>query len=575
SQKVDGSTAERWCVILLWFSAAADRRVKDSATRAAIAILHFHPTLLLKLVGLFLAIDDDEVRERVLLVAYGVLIHSRDQAVLKDLAEELLTAYAARPEDFQNAIIRDHIRCIAELAAHIGCLNKKFDPTLPNQRSSKTPRPKPPAQSEEKAWQDEEEHGVQLVAQSCLDDDFNHYSIDCLEGWNYAMSKPLIGRWIAKRVLDNFGYRGSKCNGYDSNVTRETGGGRGKPAWAERIGKKYQWLAMYQLASRLFDSVDRKKDSFERTTGQLAPILRDERKLDPTISWPERPDRAPSECWWVGDNVDLSSTKQLDYPTWVNRTDDLPSMELLLAPKNRDGQRWLPLTCYPTWSEYQERRPDGEPYRSTWIHLDAFLVPEAQFSESMKAISRRNFSGGWMPGSAKWLHVFVGEYPWASACNMETDDWLGFGSKVNGSALEFVPVYNEVVCEWEYDSSLPDSIYFHVPARAFFKAGPLWWNGVDGFLTPAGKTVFRDPSASEGGPATLLADMDDLLVRLEKLGCRLVWTLLGEKNVLGGKAHDTPRVTYSQTACLNKVGAITIGDRVFFDDYDKDQGLAR
>jgi hypothetical protein len=357
-------------------------------------------------------------------------------------------------------------------------------------------------------------------------------------------------------------------------VTQETGGGRAKPAWAERIGKKYQWIAMYQLASRLYDSVDREKDSFERTTGLLPLILNDERKLDPTISRPERPKRAPSECWWFDGNVDLPSTKQLDYPTWVNRRDDLPSMQSLLAPKSRDGQRWLPLISFPAWSEYREGRPHGEPYRSTWMHLEAFLVPEIQFDRAMEAISRRNFFGKWMPSGAKWLHVFVGEYPWASACNVETDDWLGFGTKASGSAFEFMPVHNEIVCEWEYDSSLPNSIYFHVPARAFFEAGSLWWNGVDGFSTPEGKTVFRDPSASEGGPTTLLADLDDLLLRLKKLGYRLIWTLLGEKYVLGEEAHGTPRVTYSQTAYLNEDGAILVRDRIFFDDYNKDQGLA-
>jgi hypothetical protein len=573
-KKVDEATAERWCIVLLWFSAAADRRVKDSATRAAMAILRFHARLLPKLVPLFLSTDDDEVRERALLVAYGVLIHSRDEAVLKEIAEELLAAYSARPEDLENAIIRDHIRCIAELAAHLGCLDKSLDPALPNQRNPKTSRPEPPTEGEEKAWEDEKEPGAKLVVRSCLHDDFNHYAINCLNGWNHAMPKPAIGRWIAKRILDDFGYRGSKCSGYDSATTRQTGGGRGKPAWAERIGKKYQWVAMYQLASRLYDSVDREKDAFARTTGWLPLILNDERKLDPTISRPQPPERTPSECWWVGGNVDLPSTKQLDYPTWVNRRDDLLSMESLLAPKSRDGQQWLPLVCYPSWSEYREGRPYGEPYRSTWIHLEAFLVPEAQFDAARKALSRRNFFGRWMPEGAKWLHVFVGEYPWATACNVETDDWLGFRTEVDGSALEFVPVCNEVVCEWEYDGTLPTSIYFHVPARAFFKAGPLWWNGVDGFSTPDRKNVFRDPSASEGGPATLLADIDDLHSRLKILRCRLVWTLLGEKYVLGEESNGTPRVTYSQTAYLKGDGTIGFEGRVFFDDYDKDQGLA-
>ncbi|WP_413936840.1 hypothetical protein [Nitrospira sp. BLG_1] len=573
-QKVDSSTAERWCVVLLWFSAAADRRVKDSAVRAAIAILRVHTTILPKVVAMFLSADDDEVRERSLLIAYGVLIHSRDKPVLKKLAEELLTAYATRPEDFQNAIIRDHIRCIAELAAHLDCLDKRFDPTLPSQRNLTTPRPEPPAKSEEEAWKDEKDYGVRLVVRSCMHDDFNHYSINCLNGWNRAMPKPAIGRWIAKRILDDFGYRGSQCTHYDFSVTQETGGGRGKPAWAERIGKKYQWIAMYQLASRLYDSADREKDSFERTTGRLPLILIDERKLDPTISRTKRADRTPSECWWVGGNVDLHSTKQLDCSTWVHQNDDLPSMQSLLAPKSHEGQSWMPLMCYPTWSEYREARPYGEPYRSTWIHLEAFLVQEAQFLAAMKAISRRNFFGNWMPRGAQWLHVFVGEYPWASVCNVETDDWLGFGHRVSGSKLEFVPVSNEINCEWEYDGSLPSSIHFHVPARAFFEAGPLWWDGVDGFSIANGKTVFRDPSSSEGGPATLLADRDDLLIRLKKLGCRLVWTLLGEKYILGEKAHFTPQVTYSQTASLNEDGTIVVGDRVFFEDHDKDQGLA-
>ncbi len=44
--RVDITTAERWCIVLLWCTAAADRRVKDFATRAALAILRLHAELL-------------------------------------------------------------------------------------------------------------------------------------------------------------------------------------------------------------------------------------------------------------------------------------------------------------------------------------------------------------------------------------------------------------------------------------------------------------------------------------------------------------------------------------------------
>jgi len=73
----------------------------------------------------------------------------------------------------------------------------------------------------------------------------------------------------------------------------------------------------------------------------------------------------------------------------------------------------------------------------------------------------------------------------------------------------------------------------------------------------------------------LLADLDDLLVRLDKIGCRLVWTLLGEKWVLGGEDRETPRIIYSQLAWLTGTGAVKVGERRFFENYNQDQGLAK
>ncbi len=114
-----------------------------------------------------------------------------------------------------------------------------------------------------------------------------------------------------------------------------------------------------------------------------------------------------------------------------------------------------------------------------------------------------------------------------------------------------------------------------MPARNFFALRDLWWNGRDGYRLRlmCGRTVFRDPSVTEVGPNALIADADDLIERLDKLGLCLIWTLLGEKLILGG-SHEkpTPRRTFSQIAQLNDSGSVKIGERVFFDDYDKDTG---
>jgi hypothetical protein len=572
-RKLDADTAARWSLILLWFSAAADRRVKDHATRAAIAIFRAHPEVILSHVEMLINVDDDEVAERVLLCAYGALIAVPDKETLKALAEMLLTKYETSPAAFQNAIVRDHIRSIGELAQHVGCLDSRLDPLITTKQQKPSDWPLTlPTHGQVEHWT-KDDGAINYAAHSCLSDDFNHYSIGCLRDWMHQMDKPSIGGWIAKHAIEELGLRGQSFDQYDRYMVSRGGGGRSKPVWAERIGKKYQWIGLYRLASRLHDNVDREKRSSVDPELRRTPlILKEERKLDPTLSHTVVAERKGSECWWLRGKVDLPATKSLDYATWVAQRDDLPSLESLLEPTTHAGQRWTVLTAFLNWSEYRSNREHNTPYRDTWMHLRGYLVPKLRFSKTIEALDGRNYFGSWLPEDGKWLYAFAGEYPWATACNTEPDWYLGANPKVRESNLILIHASNQVVIEWEYDATLPSGVYLQVPTKKFFGPRDLLWNGTDGFATPDGKTVFFDPQFRFGKPVALVADIDDLLMRLEKIGCRLVWTLLGEKCVLGGEDRDTPRITYSQLAWLTDTGMVRVGKRRFFEDYYQDKG---
>jgi len=115
----------------------------------------------------------------------------------------------------------------------------------------------------------------------------------------------------------------------------------------------------------------------------------------------------------------------------------------------------------------------------------------------------------------------------------------------------------------------------NVPARTFFSQGDLWWDCRDGYRIVDGRTVFRDPRITEDGPSSLIVDYDDLLRRLDSLKLSLIWTVLGEKWILGGRSDEpSPRRTFSQIARLKDDGSVEIGDRVSFDDYSQDAGPA-
>lgn len=509
--RIETGILERWAVLLSWFTAAADRRVKDRATRAVTKIFSHRPEIVPGIVERFIDCDDDAVRERVLMSAYGALILAREAAATTRLAEILCRDFRDRAEQFNNALIRDHTRCILELSKILQVLPKDCDPVSIIQSLCTQWPLEIPGEEQAKQWAD----AVYFRPDEFFSDFFK-YSMNCLRPWMHAVSKSDMGKWILQRIARDFGYVGSGCESYDAAMLREYGGGRAKPVWAERISKKYQWIAMYQLASRLQDHVERKSDRWEPEPLQTPLILLEERKLDPTLQ-PELPESNEESSWWIAATADLDTDRKLSDEEWVAREDDLPRLDDLLSVIKHQGQGWRLLAAYPSWGKRHENADLNEPYRNVWIHLQSHLVRKEDFTIARDCVLGRNFFGGWIPEGAEWLYGFAGEYPWGSAFNTEPEEWHsrgGFGQKL---PINFIPAWNTLVMEWEYDASLPRNFHMLVPARVFFSPNDLWWDGRDGYRLLSGRTVFRDPSITEVGPASLLADADDLPERLERL----------------------------------------------------------
>jgi hypothetical protein len=564
----EDAVAERWATALLWITAAADRRAKDCATRAAIVVLRNHTSVLPHVLRRMIGINDDAVRERALLIAYGVCLLTRDTSLVASVCDVLVKFIAEHAASFHNALLRDHVRVIAELAGLL-----KFDGrqkeliSLLDALKSTWPL-QIPTEAQIKEW-----GKLPKLAHSCLDDDFFVYSMGCLGEWTDGISKRDMGKWILRRIVEDFQYLHSGCENYDQYMLSTYGGGRSKPSWAERIGKKYQWIAMYELASRLSDHLVRKRNSWAPDLLRKPLILAEERQFDPTLP-PNMTSRTrKSTAWWIPVVVDLSASADITDKEWVQKRDDVPSLTQLVMPIENGAKQWQLLNGYPTWGGKSGELPYGTPYRQLWVQVRGFLVERDKCEEAFARLAGRNFFGRWMPDGATWLHGFVGEYPWAAPFNTEPEWYHGSGRGDSGLPCEFLPVYVDVVAEWEYDASLPEYMHIGIPARAFFERDDILWNGQDSFQGKNKEIVMRVPSVSEDGPSALIAAPGDLRDRLKRLNKRLVWTLLGEKLIIGSP-HDTksPRCTFSQVAMLGDDGAVRCSELTFFDDYRKDTG---
>ena len=567
---IEPDVAERWAIVLLWFTAAADRRIKDFATRSATSILTATPSVIPSIVRRLIRNNDDEVRERALLSCYGALLLSLSSEIASEVALFLYNSYLRTPSDFDNALIRDHIRCMCELSSELS-----GDPPSDIHSEAITAIPasqnwplRLPNDEEVEAW------GRSLhFLPSEFSSDFFKYSMNCLHPWFHKMPKEEMGKWIIQRAASDFGYVNSDCEHYDNHIIGKYGGGRAKPVWAERIAKKYAWLGLYQLASILNDHVSRQLESWEQEKPRNPLILLEERKLDPTIAARCSERSAGKSIWSFPAPRDLEMPIVTDLERWVE-AGSIPSLENMLKEYRYDNNPAMPILAYLEWDGPERHTDTSDVYRQLWVQLRGYLVPAKDMEAAYESLRERNFFGAWLPDGAQYYHGFAGEYPWGTAFNAGDDEFVhGFPYEM---PTPLVPSWSEIVCGWEYDASTVTHT-IRVPSKRFFDK-TLRWDGKGGFRKGDGTSVFLDPSFQTVDPSALLANVEFLDCKLTEMEMGLVWTLVGERRLMNTDfvrnltADELlPYTTFSQLG-WRVDRSNHYADLVVFDNYEENSG---
>jgi nucleoside phosphorylase len=547
----------RWATLLLWFCVAADRRVRDRATKGLVAITEPQPLVWGNLIKRFVPVNDEYVVERCLCAAYGTLLRTRNTAAEQAVAAAVHKAVFVDPLAFQNALIRDHARCIIELAAHDGVLPSGIDlDTVRPPYQSEWPLTIP--SEEEVEPYNEARRDYPRLHTSCLHDDFFTYLLSRLQRYEHAVSRNEMGRWVLHQVIEEMGYGGNVLAGYDGYMIYRYGGGRGRPGWAERIGKKYQWIALSRLAARLADHVEPKQRDWEPEIRGIPLVYSRGRDIDPSSLATGRLSDRNGATWWFPKGYDFAAVIQTTDAAWTGSPDDLPASECLLQPLERDdGRNWQLLEGYPTWSSRgDDDDEEFTPHRQIWMHIRGYFVKEKSAERVFKWLSKQHFMNRWMVEGAEFHEGFVGEYPWGILFTMYPDRWHSRGGGDKKSPARLTPVCNSISSSYGEDAFQEGSITIHVPGRVFFEGEWLRWDGLSGFRGKDGKLRFLDPSLIEPGKSALLIDRSHLLDFMRRKKLILLWTVLGEKIRIGGNGGASPRLEFSRAHLLDQEGQL-------------------
>ncbi len=378
----------------------------------------------------------------------------------------------------------------------------------------------------------------------------------------------LASRWVFNRVLE-LGWTPQRFGAFDKMLR----GGRSRDPDSERVGKKYQWIAFHELLAHLADhcSLIPQWDSKEPILYE-GPWQLGVRDIDPSLLLHSKQAvwKSTKKSWWTPVTVAMPEQNVLDLQNaWLRNTADLPSPAKLIYITDAQGKPWLTLEGHYAWEKedtYEDDHYDASRCH-LWYQVRSYVIRQEHVISFVQWAKKQNWHGRWMPESYEYSgRMFLGEYCWHPSATGLHRQW----EQHEGNDIPVPILVTSAWYMWEAtasDRSLETTIRGLIPSSPLMSGLALSWQGERlQYGNSNRQVVMRDPSAHEQGPTALLIDYTALTKYLQREHLSIVWTVLGEKEVLVSAAG---RLDVSGTYVLQPEGVQQISLSSHFVEFKK------
>lgn len=477
-EQVGDETARLWITALLWCTSATDRRVRDTASLAAVRLLTRHPHHAARSLERFTAVDDEWIVERACAVAYAALLANgarEDWAAAADIASQNIFAAG---QITPNASVRDAARSLLEAANYrdllpAGLTPEQFRPPY----VSNWPLDWPTEQEVEAL----DRNDYPRLVYSTTGDDFFTYQLSPALRDRPGIDLDAAARWVVIQAI-RIGYEPGLHRSFDIYVINEFGDGRSTPAWIERIGKKYQWIALNRLAGIVADHIPKKRESWDPPEPPVpGPQTRLTTQMDPTVvEFDVNPD---SPRPWVPE-YDWRPAMEAAEADWIADGTDFP--HIAFEAPMLDGRPHLVLSGAYTWLREDS---SSSRQRRIWTSVYSHLVATVDLAAVIDELRQRDLVGHPVAESTYVYDGYVGDFPYGHHherwLHLVRHEWTEPLSVVSRRATW------DFLGEHEYAPDELKTISLDVPAPEFFGSAPggLRWNGRNGWVEETGLQV--------------------------------------------------------------------------------------
>ena len=548
-------------IAVSWLFTSTDKQSRNKYINALAYLLWNRLEIALKLFKEFNTVNDPYVMEGILSAIHGAVVYSENLSGLKVLAVEIdnqIFNKSETEEIYPNVLVRDYARHIIEYSLQkddyssddFKLIRERITPPY---RSS-FPDIFPSNEDIDKKYHSD---GQKIIIHSmtteygrgiCRYGDFGRYTFEATfrqwESYKFGniINVDLLSNYACQMVFDQFGYDDKKHLKFDQKIKTRYWR-RDEDSKIERIGKKYQWLALYEILARVMDNfpafVDRYNDKPERDyvrklDGFYLP------KTQINISPPTRinifSQYKNQEQFKTKHYFTFQDNELID--DWV-QNNDFPYIGNLLE-LTINGEKWLVLERHDDFRELI-KFGQKETYKTQkWLQIRSYLVKESQYSKAKNWLAEQDFMGRWMPEGNEHYQTDLNQFFTKNTFN----EWKEI-ARYGGSEpplFKVIPSVDFHIWESTYGN---DGISFYIPNPIIYHGMKMQNSIKDGYwIDLQNNVICFNPQINDEFQNSLLVKKNEFLNFLKERKLKLIWTVLGEKN------------SYKQSKFLQKISGV-------------------
>jgi hypothetical protein len=377
---------------------------------------------------------------------------------------------------------------------------------------------------------------------------FEKYAVPYLENPREDKCRfdtSIAKRWIVKRVLElgwtieKFGWFDRRCGSH--------GRAADKP---ERIGKKYQWIALHEFLGCMADNLEftvssgldeASESSVYEGTWQIG--IRD---IDPSFLLKQIPESQQNnkKNWLKSIDYTFDEVDRQGQIDWIKQQNDCPDpCQLIELTNPNDLTVWLTLEGHYRWAEKEplEEEKYETSQREMWYQIRSYIVRCENMEEIYQWLKDKNFEGRWMPESGIISDIFIGEFSWGLPYQTwNADNYWESHTNITHGDLPYPVVVTTTQYSFSssFDCSTDETISALIPSAWLMKKMELRWSGEYLKFRNSNNEVVAFNPLDELSPDNFLISKNKVVNFLKENNLDIIWTVLGERQLIGGNHNE-------------------------------------